>query len=177
MLLVFWHVAQFQFLAKNINSTKATDITNDNILLSSLTSMSKLTRLLLHRQFASQPFNGRLLCCLGYTCLALWHIIAQEQEDSPVPHIFCTNDCMPHYHCLHHTIFIDIMFTSTQSRHGNNWAQIFCSDYGWSCTYPMRTRGKVHDSLSLNFQCKGTPPLMVMDCSKEQTLGEFSQKI
>ncbi len=90
---------------------------------------------------------------------------------------FRTNDCMLHYCCLHHTIFMDTMFASTLSRHGNKFAQIFSSDFGWSRAFPMKMKGEAHEALSLLFQREGVPPLMVMDSSKEQTLGKFRQKL
>ncbi len=39
----------------------------------------------------------------------------------------------------------------------------------------MKTKGKAHEALSLMFQ--GIPPSMVMDSSKEQTLGKFCRKL
>lgn len=92
-------------------------------------------------------------------------------------HRFCTNDCMLQYCCLHHTIFTDTMFASTLSRRSNKCAQIFSSNFGWSCAYPMRTKGQAHDTLPLMFQCEGVLPHMVMNGSKEQTLGKFHQKL
>ncbi len=86
---------------------------------------------------------------------------------------FCTNDCMFRYFCLHHTIFTDTMFVSTQSQFANKCAQIFSSNFGWPRTYPMKLKGEAYDALSLLLQCEGVPPLMVMDCSKEQSLGKF----
>ncbi len=70
-----------------------------------------------------------------------------------------------------------IACSSTMSRHGNKCAQIFSSDFGWSRAYPMKTKGEAHEALSLMFQREGVPPLMVMDGSKEQTLGKFRQKL
>ncbi len=69
------------------------------------------------------------------------------------------------------------MFASTLSRRGNKCAQIFSSNFGWSHVYPMKTKGEVHETLSLMFQHEGVPPLMVMVSSKEQTLGKFHQKV
>ncbi len=89
----------------------------------------------------------------------------------------CTNDFIFQYHHLHHTIFTNTMFASTQSRHGNKYAQIFSSDFRWLCTYPIMIKGKAHDTLPLMFQHEDVPPLMVMDGSKEQTLGKFCEKL
>ncbi len=43
--------------------------------------------------------------------------------------------------------------------------------------YPINTKGEAHKVLSLMFQCEGIPPSMVMDGSKEQTLGKFCWKL
>ncbi len=74
-------------------------------------------------------------------------------------------------------IFMDTMFASTLSRHGNKCAQIFSSDFGWSPAYPMKTKGEAHEALFLMFQHEGVPPLIVMDGLKEQTFGNFHQKL
>ncbi len=84
---------------------------------------------------------------------------------------------MLRYRHLHHTTFTDTMFASTMSWRGNKCAQIFSSDFGWSHAYPMKSKGEAHEALSLLFQCEGVPPLMVMDGSMEQTLGNFRQKL
>ncbi len=65
---------------------------------------------------------------------------------------------------------------STMSWRGSKCAQIFKSNFGWSYAYPMKTKSKAHDALSLVFQHEHVPPLMVMDGLKEQTLGKFWQK-
>ncbi len=41
----------------------------------------------------------------------------------------------------------------------------------------MKTKGEAHKTLSLMFQREGVPLSMVMDGSKEQTLGKFSRKL
>jgi len=69
------------------------------------------------------------------------------------------------------------MFASTVSRRGNKCAQIFGTDFGWARAYPMRRKGEAHEALSLMFQREGVPPRMVMDGSKEQTLGRFRSKL
>ncbi len=69
------------------------------------------------------------------------------------------------------------MFTTPQSMHSNKCAKIFSSNFGWSCAYPMKTKEGAHDALFLVFQHEGVPPLMVIDGSKELTLGRFCQKL
>ncbi len=56
-------------------------------------------------------------------------------------------------------------------------AQVFASNIGWVCVYPMQTKGEAHEALSLMFQREGVPLSMVMDGSKEQTLGKFCWKL
>ncbi len=41
----------------------------------------------------------------------------------------------------------------------------------------MKTKGKEHKALSLMFQCKVAPQSIVMDGSKEPTLGKFCWKL
>ena len=40
----------------------------------------------------------------------------------------------------------------------------------------MKLKSDAHDSLSLLFQRNGVPPKMIMNGSKEQTLGRFNKK-
>ncbi len=40
----------------------------------------------------------------------------------------------------------------------------------------MKLKSDAHDSLLLLFQRDGVPPKMIMDGSKEQTLGRFKKK-
>jgi hypothetical protein len=58
----------------------------------------------------------------------------------------------------------------------NKYAQIFCNRFGWTRVYPMRTKAEAHEGLSLMFQRDGVPPSIIMDGSKEQTMGEFRKK-
>ncbi len=45
-----------------------------------------------------------------------------------------------------------------------------------SIPHPMKLNSDAHDLLSLLFQHDGVPPKMIMDGSKEQTLGRFKNK-
>ncbi len=55
--------------------------------------------------------------------------------------------------------------------------QVFASDFGLVGMYPMRTKGEAHEALSQMFWHEGIPPSMVVDGTKEQTLGQFFQKL
>ena len=41
----------------------------------------------------------------------------------------------------------------------------------------MHTKSEAHEPLSLLAQCDGVPPQIIMDGSKEQTLGKFHKKL
>ena len=43
--------------------------------------------------------------------------------------------------------------------------------------FPMAKKGDAHEALSLLFQRDGVPPKMIVDGSKEQTLGDFKRKV
>ncbi len=73
--------------------------------------------------------------------------------------------------------YIDTMFSNKYSSGNNKCAQVFTSDCGWVHVYPMKTKGKAHEALSLMFQCEGIPPSMVIDSLKEQMLGKFCRKL
>ncbi len=73
-------------------------------------------------------------------------------------------------------VLTNTMFASTLSQRSIKCVQIFSSNFQWSHSYPIKTKGQVHEALSLMFQCEGVPLLMVMDSSKEQTLGKFHLK-
>jgi hypothetical protein len=89
---------------------------------------------------------------------------------------FLTNDRMLCYKQLPHTVFTDTMFAPTPSKQGNKMAQVYSTFFGWARAHPMKRKGEAHETLSLVFHPDGVPPTMVVDDSKEQTLGEFRRK-
>ena len=56
-------------------------------------------------------------------------------------------------------------------------AQVFVTSFGWARAHPMKRKGEAHEALSVVFHRDGVPPTMVIDGSKEQTLGEFRRKL
>ena len=90
---------------------------------------------------------------------------------------FPTNDRMLRYPRLLHTMFSDTMFAATTSKQGNKMAQVFATSFGWARAHPMKRKGEAHEALSVVFHRDGVPPTMVIDGSKEQTLGEFRRKL
>ena len=58
----------------------------------------------------------------------------------------------------------------------NNYAQDYCTQYGWSRVHPMRLKNHAHETLCIVFKPDVVPPNIVVDNSKEQTLGKFAKK-
>ena len=90
---------------------------------------------------------------------------------------FPTNDRMLRYPRLPHTVFTDTLLAGEKSSRGNSCSQMFGTSYGFTRAYGMRTKGQAHEALSVFLKNEGVPPVMVMDGSKEQTLGPFSKKL
>ena len=58
----------------------------------------------------------------------------------------------------------------------SRYAQVFASRFGWSRVFPMKRKADTHDGLSLLAQCDRVPLRIIMDGSKEQTMGLFRKK-
>jgi hypothetical protein len=56
-------------------------------------------------------------------------------------------------------------------------AQVYSTSFGWARAHPMKRKGEADETLSLVFHRDGVPPTMVVDDSKEQTVGEFRRKL
>ena len=90
---------------------------------------------------------------------------------------FATNDRRLRYRRLPHTMFTDTLEAKVQSWwRKNKHAQVFCTPFGWVRCYPMSNKSDAHEGFSLMAQRDGVPPVLVMDGSKEQTLGTFRKK-
>ena len=89
---------------------------------------------------------------------------------------FRTNDRQLRYRRLPVDMYTDTMFSKTKSRRGNTCAQVFSTANGWARVYPMVRKSQAHEALSLLHQREGVPNVLIMDNSKEQTLGEFRTK-
>jgi hypothetical protein len=87
-----------------------------------------------------------------------------------------TNDRMLRYKRMPHPCFTDTHVAGTPSKQGNKYAQAYCTSFGWTCAHPMTRKGEAHETLSLLFHRDGVPPVMIMDGSKEQTLGDSRRK-
>ena len=89
---------------------------------------------------------------------------------------FRTNDRQLRYRRIRTDLFTDTMFYTVKSKRGNNCAQIFSHPSGWCRAFPCVKKSQAHEVLSPLFKRDGVPNDMVMDGSKEQTLGEFKRK-
>ena len=124
-----------------------------------------------------------LVSQLGYwssrckTHFACYH--PEGDSNRPPPTLsrrFRTNDRQLRYRRLPVDMFTDTMISKTLSRRGNKCAQIFATADGWTRAYPMERKSQAHEALSLLHQREGVPNIMIMDGSKEQTLGQFCKK-
>jgi hypothetical protein len=88
-----------------------------------------------------------------------------------------TNDRMLRYKCMPHACFTNTLVAGTTSRQGHKYAQAYCMSFGWTRAHPMKQKGDAHETRSLLFHHDGVPPVMIMDVSNEQTLGDFSRKL
>ena len=90
---------------------------------------------------------------------------------------FRTNDRQLRYRRLSHDVFTDTLEATMKSWYRQNkYAQIFATRFGWMRVFPMKKKSEAHEGLSLMAQRDGVPPTIIMDGSKEQTMGEFRRK-
>jgi transposase len=90
---------------------------------------------------------------------------------------FRTNDRQLRYRRIAHDVFTDIAESNVQSWfRQNRHAQVFATQFGWIRVYPMKLKSDAHEGLSLMAQRDGVPRTIIMDGSKEQTLGVFRKK-
>ena len=74
-------------------------------------------------------------------------------------------------------MYTDILEAKVRSWHRKNkYAQVFGTRFGWTRVYLMRNKSDAHEGLSLMAQRDGVLFIIVMDGSKEQTLGPFRRK-
>ena len=89
---------------------------------------------------------------------------------------FRTNDRQLRYRRINAEMFTDTGEANTISKRGNRYTQYFSMPFGWVRAFSMPKKSCAHDALSLLFKKDGVPSTMVMDGSKEQTLGSFRAK-
>jgi hypothetical protein len=79
-----------------------------------------------------------------------------------------TNDRQLRYRHLPVTMFTETVYSTILSRQENNSAQIFCTDFGFVRSFPIKKEIEAYESLSLLFYRDGVPNVMVMDGAKAQ---------
>jgi hypothetical protein len=141
--------------------------------------------------------NGHIRTCktasIDHMTLASWWMISPEKSKRTVQRTtqhsvrtclnptlarrFPTNDRMLRYKRLPNPVFTDTMFVGTASKQGNKCAQVYATSFGWSQAHLLTTKGNTHESISLLFHRDGVPPTMILEGSKEQTLGNFKRKL
>ena len=80
------------------------------------------------------------------------------------------------YKRLPHPVFADTMAAGVVSNCQNKYDQAYLTQYSWSRVHPMRLEKHAHKTLSFIFKRYGVPPKIVVDNSKDQTLGKFAKK-
>ena len=87
-----------------------------------------------------------------------------------------TNDRIIWYKCMPDPVFSNTLKSGTFSKIGNKYGQAYCTSYGWSICHPMAKKSEYHDTLSLVFKQDGVPTKMIVENSREQSLGKFERK-
>ena len=86
-----------------------------------------------------------------------------------------TNDCHLQYQMLGHHVYNDNLKSGTTYCRGNVYVQAYTTSFHLCRAMPMKKKSDVHETLSLLFVQDGVPPRIIMDGSKEQTLGKFKK--
>ena len=72
-------------------------------------------------------------------------------------------------------MYRDTLFVNTLSRRGHNFAQIFATDFDWSCLFPKNLKSQADEELSFLFQQVGVPSAVICDNAKKMIQGEFNR--
>ena len=70
-------------------------------------------------------------------------------------------------------MYTNTMKASTPSRLKDLYEQVFVTDFRWERAFPMMKKSNAVHALDLLLHCDGAAEKMIMDGSKEQTLGAF----
>ena len=89
---------------------------------------------------------------------------------------FKTNDRMMRYNRIPHSVFTDTLKSRVSSKRQNTHAQVYCTEFGWTRAYPMKSESEAHYTLSKLFKDIGVPNKMIMDNAKAQVHGQFRKK-
>jgi hypothetical protein len=89
---------------------------------------------------------------------------------------FRTNDRMLRYRRIPPTVFTVTLKSTVKSKRQNQYAQMYSTDFGYTCAYPIRKEAEAHHTLSKFFKDIGVPDTMVMDGARAQIHGDFRRK-
>jgi hypothetical protein len=70
-------------------------------------------------------------------------------------------------------MYTDTLKASIPSISKDLYAQVFVTDFKWARAFPMKNKSDAVQALDLLLHREGAPEKMIMDGSKEQTLGKF----
>ena len=88
-------------------------------------------------------------------------------------HRFPTDNRMLRYRRIPHQVFSDTLQSGCLSAARMKYGQAYCTSFGWSRCHPIKKKSEAHETLSLMFKHDCVPPRMIVDNSKEQSLGEL----
>ena len=86
-----------------------------------------------------------------------------------------TNDRMLRYRCMPYPVFSDSLQSGCLSAAGMKYGQAYCTSFRCYRCYLMKKKSEAHETLSLMFKHDGVPPRMIVDNSKEKSLGKFQR--
>ena len=89
---------------------------------------------------------------------------------------FRTNDRQLRCRRINSEMFTGTANSAVTSKRGNKYIQFFSLPYVWVRIFPMPKKSCAHETLSTLLKRYRVPSAMVMDGSKEQTLGEIKRK-
>ena len=78
---------------------------------------------------------------------------------------------MLRYKHMPHPFLSDTLQAGTKSACGNIYVQAFRTSFGWSRCHPNKNKSEAHENFSMMFNRDGVLPRMIVDNSKEQSLG------
>ena len=86
------------------------------------------------------------------------------------------NDQMLQYKCMPDPVYDDTLKSGIVSTQENKYWQAYCFRYGWICFHPTAWKTEAYDTLSLMFNLDGVPPNMIVEKSKDKSVGAFAGK-
>ena len=86
------------------------------------------------------------------------------------------NDRQLRYMRINTDIYTDTMKSSCITKRGNTYVHIFSASICWIQYFPMTKKSDAHEGISILFQIDGSPNILIIDSSREQTLDKFSKK-